>query len=279
MCCRASPIRSLTAWSWTMISESRAMTDDTMNIADYLAQGGRLTNPANVPTRYRAELMKIMATFVDSELAGAAGFADVINAGPGIKERIAAARIVLEKTDNANKVLRLMGEFGANTDRYANHHPWTDRLPRDTAPGTARNTHDMRLSVLNYPLEGWTDAVVMNMLMGLAVGVQLSEFLTSSYQPFADAIREVAPRERRHTELAVEGVEKLIQQSDTDAVDQSVAYWWPRVSHSFGAGVSSRGEALRAMGLRSKTNTELRGAWVEAATETLSILGLKSPQS
>ena len=40
---------------------------DTMDITEYLAKGGRLTNPANVPTRYRAELMKIMATFVDTE--------------------------------------------------------------------------------------------------------------------------------------------------------------------------------------------------------------------
>ncbi|WP_193140906.1 Phenylacetic acid catabolic protein [Meridianimarinicoccus sp. MJW13] len=252
---------------------------DTMDITDYLAQGGRLTNPANVPTRYRAELMKIMATFVDSELAGAAGFADVINAGPGIKERIAAARIVLEKTDNADKVLKLMGEFGANTDRYANHHPWSDRLPRDTAPGTTRNAHDMRLSVLNYPLDGWVDAVVMNLLMGLAVDVQLSEFLTSSYQPFAEAIREVAPREQRHTELAAEGLEKLIAQGETDAVNQSVAYWWPRVSDSFGSGVSPRSDTLKAMGLRHKTNAELHDTWVEIATAALKKLGLDRPAS
>lgn len=250
---------------------------DTMDISDYLAQGGRLTNPANVPTRYRGELMKIMATFVDSELAGAAGFADVINEGPGIKERIAAARIVLEKTDNADKVLKLMGEFGANTDRYANHHPWSDRLPRDTPPGTTRNAHDMRLSVLNYPLEGWTDAVVMNLLMGLAVGVQLSEFLTSSYQPFAEAIREVAPREQRHTELAVEGLERLIARGETDAVTRSVAYWWPRVSDSFGSGVSPRSDTLKAMGLRRRTNAELHDAWVGVAMEALNKLGLERP--
>ncbi|TNF22114.1 MAG: phenylacetic acid catabolic [Rhodobacteraceae bacterium] len=253
------------------------MTEDTMDITDYLAQGGRLTNPANVPTRYRAELMKIMATFVDSELAGAAGFADVINAGPGIKERIAAARIVLEKTDNADKVLKLMGEFGANTERYANHHPWADRLPRDTAPGTARNAHDMRLSVLNYPLDGWTDAVVMNLLMGLAVDVQLAEFLTSSYQPFAEAIREVAPRETRHTELAAEGLEKLIAEGGTEAVNRSVAYWWPRVSESFGAGVSPRGAALKAMGLRSRSNADLRDAWLQRAGAALDKLGLDRP--
>jgi 1,2-phenylacetyl-CoA epoxidase catalytic subunit len=250
---------------------------DTMDITEYLAKGGRLTNPANVPTRYRAELMKIMATFVDSELAGAAGFADVINAGPGIKERIAAARIVLEKTDNADKVLKLMGQFGANTDRYANHHPWSDRLARDTAPGAKRNEHDMRLSVLNYPLDGWTDAVVMNLLMGLAVAVQLAEFEASSYQPFAEAIREVEPRERRHTELAVEGIEKLMQEGGAQAVQTSVDYWWPRVSESFGTGVSTRGDALKAMGLRNKSNADLHGEWVATASAQLEKLGLKLP--
>ena len=91
------------------------MAED-MSIESYLAAGGVLTNPTNVPPRYRAELMKLMATFVDSELAGAAGFADIINQGPGIKERIAALKIVLEKTDNADRVLKIMGEFGADTE-------------------------------------------------------------------------------------------------------------------------------------------------------------------
>jgi ring-1,2-phenylacetyl-CoA epoxidase subunit PaaA len=36
-------------------------------------------------------LLRLMASFVDSELAGSAGFADTINDAPGIKSRIAAA--------------------------------------------------------------------------------------------------------------------------------------------------------------------------------------------
>ncbi|MAX74545.1 MAG: phenylacetic acid catabolic, partial [Nioella sp.] len=123
-----------------------------MSIEDYLAQGGVLSNPTNVPPRYRAELLKLMTSFVDSELAGAAGFADIINEGPGIKERIAAARIVLEKTDHAGKVLRVMEGFGVDSERYANHHPWTARLDRDADIGTTRGDHDMRLAVFNYPL-------------------------------------------------------------------------------------------------------------------------------
>lgn len=229
----------------------------TIDIADYLAQGGRLTHPANVPPRYRAELMKIMATFVDSSLAGAAGFADVINAGPGTKERAAAARIVQEKTANADTVLRLMGEFGADTGRYANHHPWTDRLPRDTPPGTTRSTHDMRLSVLNYPLAGWADAVVMNVCMGLGVCTQLEDLVRISYQPLADAFRAILPVEQRHADLAEKGLARL----DRTEARASLRYWQPRVAAMFGPVPPARLAQLRAWGLRQATAEALRAEW------------------
>lgn len=249
------------------------MTEE-MNIADYLAQGGKLTNPANVTPRYRAELMKLMSTFVDSELAGAAGFADVINDGPGIKERIAAAKIVLEKTDHADKVLRLMGEFGANTDRYANAHPWTDRVARDTAPGNTRNRHDMRLSVFNYPLAGWTDAVAMNLCMGHAVFVQLEDMALASYQPLAEAMREVIPAERRHTELAEEGLSRLSDQGKGAEIAEALAYWRPRVAMIFGDPSEDRMAQLRAWGLRHASAAEMRGAWEARLDAALDRLGL-----
>lgn len=252
------------------------MTEE-MRIEDYLARGGVLTNPTNVPPRYRAELLKLMATFVDSELAGAAGFADIINQGPGIKERIAAAKIVLEKTDNADRVLRIMGDFGADTGRYANHHPWTARLGRDADIGAARTEHDMRLAVFNYPLEGWADAVVMNLLMGRAVGVQMVEFALVSYQPLAEAFRAIAPVEARHAELAEEGVVKLMQAGAAAALQSSVDYWWPRVAASFGSTASTKAESLKAMGLRHVSNAELQARWQAEAGAVLQRIGLTVP--
>ncbi|WP_299943367.1 Phenylacetic acid catabolic protein [uncultured Ruegeria sp.] len=252
------------------------MAED-MTIESYLAAGGVLSNPTNVPPRYRAELMKLMATFVDSELAGAAGFADIINQGPGIKERIAAAKIVLEKTDNADRVLKIMGEFGANTDRYANHHPWTTRLDRDADIGATRSEHDMRLAVFNYPIEGWEDAVVMNLLMSQAVDVQLAEFSQISYQPLAEAFRDIAPIEARHGELAVEGAIKLIEQGKAATMQVSVDYWWPRVAASFGTGATDRTGALRKLGLRQLTGVEMKDLWIGKATEQIAKLGLKAP--
>lgn len=249
------------------------MTEE-MKIEDYLAQGGKLTSPGNVPSRYRAELMKLMATFVDSELAGAAGFADTINAAPSIKSRIAAAKIVLEKTDNAGKILRLMGDFGANTDRYVTHHPWAARLDRDAEIGARRSEQDMRLAVFNYPLKGWVDSVVMNLLMGHAVAVQLADMVKLSYQPLAEAFRSIAEVEQRHTELAAEGMASMDEGAKSQA-QTSVEYWWPRVAVSFGSGDSGREEMLAKWGLRHGSAAEMQAAWEARAASALADAGLK----
>jgi 1,2-phenylacetyl-CoA epoxidase catalytic subunit len=250
-------------------------TETTMPIEDYLAQGGQLTSPANVPPRYRGELLRLMATFVDSELAASAGFADTINDAPGITARIAACRITLEKADHAGRVLDLMGDFGADEGRYAVYHSWADRLPRDASLGQARHGGDMRLAVFHYPIEGWTDAVVLNVLQGLAAAVTLEEMSRVSYAPLAETFRAIAPREKRHTDLGVTGLTDLAA-TDEDRAEAkaSVAYWQPRVADSFGSLNSARFETLKRFGLRHRPNEALLADWTSRVRETLAPLGL-----
>jgi len=240
---------------------------DTMSVDEYLAQGGVLTSPASAPPRYRGELLRIMTAFVDSELAGSAGFADMINAAPGIKERIVASRIVLEKTDHAERVLKVMAEFGADVARYAAHYPWGARVQREANLGAGRYGRDMRLSVFHYPLRGWVDAVVMNALMGAAADIQLQELSRVSYSPLAEACRAIAPREASHTRLGWEGLRRIC---DSEAGRQtgarSVAFWRPHVAASFGSAGSERFEILKKFGLRRQTYEVLRVAW-EAETD------------
>jgi len=266
------------------MSESTESTSGKgMSIDDYLAAGGRMSSPSNVPPRYRGELMRLMATFVDSELAGSAGFADVVNEGPGIKERISASRIALEKLDHADRVLDIMGDFGADTSRYFGRHPWTARLARDADIGASRHGDDMRLAVFHYPLDGWSDAVTMNVLMGTAVTVQLQELARVSYQPLAEVFGAVLPRERHHAELGVEGLRKLLQDADEKpAVQASVAYWWPRVETSFGTVTagnadSTRFDALVRFGLRHASNETLFAQWRERMEAVLGELELDTP--
>lgn len=239
------------------------MSEDDIDMLDYLARGGKLSAPDNAPPRYRAELLRVMASFVDSEFAGAAGFADRINDGPGIKERIAAARIVLEKLDHGERVLRIMGEFGANTTRYQSVHSWASRVGRGEDIGLTRRAGDMRLNVFHYPFTSWADSVAMNVLMGHATVVQLADLASGSYQPLAQVFSEIVPREKRHAELGVEGLVKLVGQGEETRreVSESVDYWWPKVTATFGSRGSARAELLRRFGIRRRSNEELLDQW------------------
>lgn len=248
---------------------------DTMSIEDYLAQGGVLSAPGNAPARYRGELMRLMSSFVDSELAASAGFADSINFAPGIKERIAASRITLEKADHAERVLNVMSDFGTDVDRYQAQHDWTARVERNADIGATRLGTDMRLAVFHYPIENWTDAVVMNVLQGLATGVQMDELTRVSYAPLADVFREIAPREARHAELGLEGLAKIASTDDgKTAAKAALAYWTPRVAGTFGVAGSSRFDTLKKFGLRHTPNEKLLAEWKTIVSERLQALGL-----
>ncbi|NBN62289.1 phenylacetic acid catabolic [Microvirga tunisiensis] len=249
------------------------MSED-MELADYLAKGGKLTSPANVPARYRAELMRLMASFVDSELAGAAGFADRINEAPGLAQRAAAARIVAEKFENAARVLAVMGDFGADTQRYAAQHPWAARLPRDADIGQSRQGGDMRLSVFHYPIADWTDSVVMNVLMGKASLLQIEELARCSYQPLAEAMREILAVETRHVASGIAALRALAGLPEQHAAIQTAfAYWHPRVAATFGAARSSRFDSLNRFGLRHVPNDTLAALWQQQVADLFTELG------
>lgn len=247
---------------------------DTMNIEDYLAQGGVLTAPGNVPARYRGELMRLMSSFVDSELAASAGFASSINFAPGIRERISASRITLEKADHAERVLAVMGDFGTDTRRYQTQHDWAARVDRDTDLGATRREGDMRLSVFHYPINGWTDAVVMNVLQGLATGVQMTELTRISYAPLAEVFREIAPREARHAELGLDGLARIVENGGQSEAQASLAYWRPRVAAGFGVANSARYDTQARFGIRHTPNETLLVRWEQLTKDHLAALGL-----
>ncbi len=244
---------------------------DEEGLLSYLAAGGKLSSPDSAPPRYRGEIMRLMAVFVDSEMAGASGFADCINLAPGLKERIVTARLVLEKLHNAEKVLKLMEQFGAQTTLYVSAHPWSARLDRSVDLGTHRVEGDMRLNVFHYPIYGWVDAMVMNFLMGRATVIQLDELTQCSYQPLADVMFDILPIEQRHAELGEAGLREALDAGhDKTSAQASVNYWYSRVAATFGRATSDHLDIYRRYGMRQHSNEELLAHW---QTETMTVLG------
>jgi 1,2-phenylacetyl-CoA epoxidase catalytic subunit len=251
---------------------------DEEGLVSFVAGGGRLSAPDNVTPRYRAELMRLMAIFVDSEMAGASGFADCINLAPGLKERITATRIVYEKLNHARQVLELMEQFGANTGQYVGAHPWSSRLDRSVNLGLRRMDGDMRLNVFHYPINGWVDAVVMNCLMGQATVVQLDELTRGSYQPLSDVLTVILPVEKHHAELGEHGLQAALEKGhDKTDAQASVNYWYPRVADTFGNSASDHFDQHRKYGLRERGREELLSRWQSIVHPVLEGFGLTVP--
>ncbi len=242
-----------------------------------IAAGHKVGAGDTLPTSYRSELMRLMVVFADSELAGAAGFCPFINRGPGLRERIVAAKIVTEKYVHAEMALKLLEPFGVNPTLYVRSHPWDSRLDRNVDLGTRRIGGDKRLNVFHYPLEGWEDAVAFNMLMGMATAIQLGEMENASYQPLADVIAQILPREREHGALGETGVRQAIERSSSKASAQAaVDYWLPRVAATFGRVDSEHASIYVQYGLRQRTSADMLADWKAQTTAAIKRLGLRS---
>ena len=263
------------------------MKKQDRNFLGRIAAGNRIDAPSSnglhcagepVPADYRNELMRLVVVFVDSELAGAAGFCPFINRGPGVRERIVAAKIVTEKYVHAEMGIRLLEPFGVNPVLYVRSHAWDSRLDRHIDLGTRRIGGDKRLNVFHYPLEGWEDAVVFNMLMGAATAIQLAEMTQCSYAPLATAIAQILPREQEHAQLGESGVRLAIEQSGSPAaVQAAVNYWHPRVAATFGRVDSDHAATYIQYGLRRRSSADMLGDWQKQSAAALRRLNLAIP--
>ncbi|MBY4678131.1 Phenylacetic acid catabolic protein [Marinobacterium arenosum] len=250
------------------------MTMDDKTLIERVAKGERIERGEELPAGYRSELMRLMVVFTDSELAGAAGFAEQINQGPGLRERQVAAQIVADKFDHAEKVLDLLQDFGVDPSLYVASHCWSARLSRALDLGNRRIGGDKRLNVFHYPLEGWTDSLVMNTLMGSASNIQLKELRQCSYAPLAELMQQIAQGEARHAELGERGLAATIERDGTSAAQAAVEYWYPRVAASFGRADSEHNDRFRRYGLLKHTNEYRLAQWQGQVDDMLTRLGL-----
>jgi 1,2-phenylacetyl-CoA epoxidase catalytic subunit len=255
------------------------MTADIQNLIDRISNGEKVLQGEALPTSYRNELMRLMVVFVDSELAGASGFATQINSAPGVKERILASQIVSEKFSSADAILTLLKDFGVEPQLYVSSHAWSSRVARDVDLGQRRIGGDKRLNVFHYPLQGWVDSLVMNVMMGTASLTQLRELQSCSYQPLADAVAQILKTESVHAEAGEQGLQQAIDNAMTSEIAQaSVNYWYPRVVAAFGRSTSSRGAEYKKLGLLHSSNDDRRAAWEGEMNDRLTRLGLAIPE-
>jgi len=244
-------------------------------LIDHVSRGQRIAGPDDTTPAYRGEIVRLMTVLTDSELAGAAGFADFVNRAPGLAERQALVRITGEKLAHAGQVLALLQPFGVAPDLYLRTHAWQARIAREIDLGLRRIPGD---NVFHYPIQSWHDALLVDWLVGESLAIQLRDIAGCSYAPLGEIIELMAAREAVLAALAPPLLQAAIERDGRAGNAQAALdYWYGRAAATFGRMESERFAVYRRYGLRKETNQALLARWRAAVDAPLAELGLLVP--
>ena len=213
-----------------------------------------------LPEDYRASLIHLMTMQADSELAGGLGYVKWIGGAPTMKEKFLMARIVRDEIGHAHMMYRLLSQLGIDVDRHIEEHQMGDRL-----------------DIFYYDIPTWNDLVMFNFLMDRGAGHQLVDARECNYGPWARTIVRIEQEEAMHTHHGEEWVGRLAKE-DPAGITEALFTWWPRTLAIFGRSHSPKNEVYRRLGLKRRTNEEVREAFVEEVHSLLDKYGLPKPE-
>lgn len=125
----------------------------------------------------------------------------------------------------------------------------------------------------------WLDFAITNIFFDRFGAFQISEWIESSYAPFARIAAMQSAEEHRHARMGVIHLRPLLKDAATKAKVQKKieGFWYPLTLDMFGRAESPRNERYRKWGLKRRTNEELRQAYRENLDADLVSLGLTPP--
>jgi 1,2-phenylacetyl-CoA epoxidase catalytic subunit len=247
------------------------ISDEDARLLSKIAAGGVIADWQETGGRFKELATSIILQFADSQMAGAAGFADFINQGTSINDRLQISKMVAEKMSMAKLAYDLLAGLNFNSDRYIANHSFQARVLRDTFFGFSRSSADKRLNALLYPLESFDDMLIFTYLLAVMAKLLVGEFADSRFAPLKNLAEHCLPIESSHADLALEMLKKRIPQQ-REKLQVSLTYWYPRVETSAGPPDSLRNQWHRKFGLKQSQNVEIKETWRKEVTTQLSAL-------
>jgi ring-1,2-phenylacetyl-CoA epoxidase subunit PaaA len=245
-----------------------------------LQAGHKVEATDEMPDEYRQALLNLMTQQADSELSGAYGYIPWIEQAPNIHEKLLVAQIVKDEVRHAYAMYKLLGELGVDVDSRISEQDFATRLEEGNLNiGTERKSQDKRVNIFYYPIETWTDFIMFNFCMDRGAGHQLEDAMDSSYAPWCRTIKTIFQEEVMHMNHGDTWVYKLAADPQTkDAVQTALNKWYPRTMNIFGNPKSRKNELYRKLGLKKRTNEEVRQAFKADIEKKIEGTGLVLPE-
>ncbi len=255
-------------------------TKEDEKLFEEIKNGRTFEATSEMPEIYRKNLLNLLWMQADSEYAGGLGYMPWIAKAPNAHERVLVAQIVKDEMRHAFVIYNILNDLGQKTQEHMLSNEFDWRLPEDLANiGFARAKKDKRVNIFYYNITHWEDFCLFNFLMDRAAGHVLEDTLNSSYLPWKTAIGAIVKEEHMHLAHGDKTVKTMAADPEKKAfIQQRLNLWWPRVMNTFGKSTGSGNDIYQRLGLKSRSNADVRAAFVKEINDKCQEWGLKVPE-
>ena len=229
---------------------SEVAVPDVKSVADLAGQSDE----------YRAAVEKIVISHAVNELYGAQVFDEpAIALAPTPHAKWLTCRVAMEEYHHHVRFRSLAEEMGVAPDRMD---------PANKKP----------LSIFSFQLRTWPEFCVIKAVADYAEILQVEDLLHCSFHPLRNLARITMPEEKFHAKFGKDFCLELIQAGRAPEVQDALDRYFPITPAFFGASNSKNNETFRRLGLKQRTNDEMREDFLLRVTELVEKdFGLKLP--
>ena len=134
------------------------------------------------------------------------------------------------------------------------------------------------LSIFSFPLKSWEEFCVIKLLADMAEILQVEDLLQCAFHPLRDLARMTMPEERFHAKFGRDFCTELCKTAEgRTRVQDAIDRYYPMLPAFFGADKSRNNDAYRRLGIKQRSNEEMRADYIAKAQALVEELGLRLP--
>jgi ring-1,2-phenylacetyl-CoA epoxidase subunit PaaA len=203
---------------------------------------------AGAPAEFQDAIRKIVRSHSINELYGAQVFDEpAIAFAPTPYAKWQTCRVAMEEYGHHVRFRELGEQIGI---------PYDQLVPGEKKP----------LSIFAFPLKSWEEFCVIKLLADMAEILQVEDLLHCVFHPLRNLARMTMPEERFHAQFGREFCIDLCRTAEGRAkVQDAIDRYFPLLPAFFGASKSRNNEAYLRLGIKQRSNEEMRADYLARA--------------
>ncbi|HEX9618286.1 MAG TPA: 1,2-phenylacetyl-CoA epoxidase subunit PaaA [Anaerolineales bacterium] len=219
-----------------------------------------------MPEEYRRQLIRMISQHAHSEIVGMLPEGAWITRAPSLRRKMILLAKVQDEAGHGQYLYHAAETLGASREE----------MLEALLAGRAKYS-----SIFNYPTLNWTDVGVIGYLVDFAAILNQTMLARCSYGPYSRAMVRICAEENFHKKQGQDIVIQMARGTPRqkamvqDAINR---WWWPTLM-MFGPNDSDSPNTpiLMRWGIKTRTNDQLRQAFVNQVVPELHDLGLSVP--